>query len=164
MSKANKRKRKNRREHEVDFDANLTLVSIYFDVMQLRDKLHSIAKECGRSIGLRSLELGVLNTLRRFGPMTMGELGRLSVVSQTNTTRVVRDLADKKLVKRRRSEESDRHVVVELTSAGEQALRRAYPQMVESIDELFRSGITMAERKKLAELLHKVTPEIKRPD
>lgn len=130
--------------------------SVFHDVMRLRHSLRSIASEVADSLGLQSAEMSAIDTLGKFGPLTMGELSKRSFFSPANTTRTVKTLVDRDLVSRQRSQSSDREVNVSLTEDGMEIFRNSYPQMVHDVNELLASKLNQKERRTLASLLAKI--------
>jgi DNA-binding MarR family transcriptional regulator len=115
-----------------------------------------MASRVAPAFGLQSTEMSAVDTLGKFGPLTMGELARRSFISPTNTTRTVKNLVDRKLVKRQRSPESNREVNVSLTVAGERVFQKSYPHMVQDVNDLLASRLNQKERRTLAALLAKL--------
>jgi DNA-binding MarR family transcriptional regulator len=130
--------------------------SVFHDVMRLRHALRSMASEVASSLGLQSAEMSAIDTLGKFGPLTMGELARRSFFSPPNTTRTVKILVDRGLVRRQRSQSSDREVNVSLTAEGKKIFRKSYPHMVHDVNDLLASKLSREERRTLAELLAKL--------
>jgi DNA-binding MarR family transcriptional regulator len=130
--------------------------SVFHDVMRLRHSLRSMASEVAHLLDLQSAEMSAIDTLGKYGPLTMGELARRSFFSPPNTTRTVRTLVDRKLVSRQRSQSSDREVNVSLTAEGKKIFRKSYPRMVHDVNELLASKLSPQERKTLGELLAKL--------
>ncbi len=64
-------------------------------------------------------QLSTLGTLRRRGPVTLGELAAAEQVQPPTMTRVVSDLEDRGLVVREPDEKDRRLVIVRLTRGGE---------------------------------------------
>jgi DNA-binding MarR family transcriptional regulator len=124
--------------------------------MRLRHSLRSIASEVATSLDLQSAEMSAIDTLGKFGPLTMGELSRRSFFSPANTTRTVKSLVDRNLVSRQRSQSSDREVNVNLTADGRRIFRKSYPRMLHDVNELLASNLSPEERKTLADLLAKL--------
>lgn len=129
---------------------------IFHDVMRLRQSLHNKASKVAATLGLQNTEMSAIDTLGKFGPMTMGKLSRLGFISPTNTTRTVKILVDRNLVKRQRSPKSDREVNVMLTSTGRQIFQNSYPQMVQYVNELLASKLNQKDRGNFASLLQKL--------
>lgn len=130
--------------------------SVFHDVMRLRQNLQSMASTVAKTLDLQSTEMSALDTLGKFGPLTMGELARRSFISPTNTTRTVKNLVDRKLVSRQRSQDSDREVNVKLTAAGEKIFRKSYPHMVHDVNDALAAKLNRKDRRTLALLLAKL--------
>lgn len=127
--------------------------AVFHDVMRLRHSLRSIASRVADSLGLQSAEMSAIDTLGKFGPLTMGELSRRSFFSPANTTRTVKSLVDRDLVSRQRSQSSDREVIVSLTEIGMKIFQKSYPQMLHDVNDLLASKLNKNERQTLGELL-----------
>ena len=127
--------------------------SVFHDVMRLRHNLQSMASSVAPTVGLRSTEMSALDTLGKFGPLTMGELAKRSFISPTNTTRTVKNLVGRNLVKRQRSPTSDREVLVRLTADGENVFQQSDPHMIHDVNDLLASKLNEDERWLLASLL-----------
>lgn len=69
--------------------------------------------------------------------LTMGELGRLAVVSRTRATRVVDELVAAGLVERLSHPDDARSTIVRITASGRHRFRRAAPVYVRGIEEQF---------------------------
>jgi len=130
--------------------------SVFHDVMRLRHLLRSIASGVAESLDLQSAEMSAIDTLGKYGPLTMGELSRRSFFSPANTTRTVKSLVDRDLVSRQRSQSSDREVNVSLTENGMMIFRKSYPQMVHDVNEILASKLNEKERQTFASLLAKL--------
>ena len=135
-------------------EQNCTMV--FHDVMRLRQTLHKMASNVAATLGLQSTEMSAIDTLGKLGPLTMGELSKHGFISPTNTTRTVKILVDRNLVKRRRSPKSDREVNVMLTSAGEKLFQKSYPSMVHHVNGLLASRLNQTDRRNFARLLEKL--------
>ena len=129
--------------------------AIFHDVMRLRGSLQQIAAGAARQLGIKSTEMSILDTLGKFGPLTMGKVAELSFISPTNTTRAVKNLISDQLVERRRSEQSDREVVVSLTAEGRKIFRKSYPHMIHEVNSFLGANLNDSERRTLARLLAK---------
>ena len=124
--------------------------------MRLRHTLKSMATDVAATLGLQSTEMSALDTLGKFGPMTMGELAQRSFISPPNTTRTIKSLVDRGLVERERSAHSRREINVSLTPAGLRIFKQSYPQMVGDVDALLADKLKLNERQELASLLAKL--------
>lgn len=134
--------------------------AIFHDVMRLRGQLQQIAAGAAKHLGLKSTEMSILDTLGKFGPLTMGRLAELSFISPTNTTRAVKNLIEDELVERKRSEHSEREVVVNLTTSGRRIFKQSYPHMIHEVNEFLNENLSKRDRDLLARLLEKT---IKKP-
>jgi DNA-binding MarR family transcriptional regulator len=132
-------------------------ISIFRNVMRLRQKLASTASEVARSHDLHTSEMSLMDTLGKYGSLPMGELAALSFSSPANATYTVRSLEQRELLLRKRSLESQRVVDVHLTSKGERIFKKTYPQTTEAINDLIQSRFTNQERKEFDKLLKKLT-------
>jgi DNA-binding MarR family transcriptional regulator len=81
------------------------------------------ASEVAESNGLHAAEMNVIDILGKYGPIPMGRLSRETFISPSNTTNTVKKLERAGLVKRNRSNNSDREVIVSLTAEG----KRVFP-------------------------------------
>ena len=88
--------------------------------------------------------------------MTMGELGRASVVSRSRVSRVVDELAAEGLVERRANPNDRRSAVAVLTSAGRSRFRRAAPVYAKGIEEHFGAHLQGREALVLVKALRRV--------
>lgn len=90
------------------------------------------------------------------GALRMGDLARRSLLTKSYTTQVVKQLAARGLVRRERSPESEREVLVSLTPAGRELFERVYPAHYEFLGRLFRSRLTEEEMEALTRMLRKL--------
>ena len=138
-------------------------IAIFQGIMQARQGLLATANRTAASMGIQATEMSVLNTLGRLGSLSMGELAKRSVLSSPNTTRTVKTLEDAKLVKRRRSPDSDRVVKVSLTPKGKELFGESYPRVINDVNELLVTRLNERERRSLTALLEKLTNEERNP-
>ena len=123
--------------------------------MRLRGSLQLIAAHTASRLGIKTTEMSIVDTLGKFGPLTMGKLAELSFISPTNSTRAVKNLISDGLVQRERSAHSDREVVVRLTDKGASVFKESYPQVIHDVNEFLSSSLNERERRTLATLLAK---------
>jgi DNA-binding MarR family transcriptional regulator len=88
--------------------------------------------------------------------LTMGELGRVAVVSRSRTSRVVDELVEAGLVERRANPSDRRSALAVLTAAGGQRFRRAAPHYLRSIERHFAAHLRGKEAEVLAGALRRV--------
>ena len=140
---------------DVTVEEEQNCTAIFHDVMRLRGALTEIAVDNASELQMKSTEMSILDTLGKFGALTMGRLAQLSFISPANSTRAVKNLIADGFVERRRSEHSDREVVVSLTDKGCDMFRDSYPRMIHEVNEFLSSGLSDKERQSLADLLAK---------
>jgi DNA-binding MarR family transcriptional regulator len=140
---------------DVTVEEEQNCTAIFHDVMRLRGALTEIAVDTASGLEMKSTEMSILDTLGKFGPLTMGRVAQLSFISPTNSTRAVKNLIADGFVERRRSEHSDREVVVSLTDNGCDVFRESYPRMIHEVNEFLSAGLSDNERSTLADLLAK---------
>ncbi len=100
----------------------------------------------------------VMAALHRAGePLTMGELSRLLLVSNGNTTTVVDRLEADGLVRRAPSAADRRVAHVALTPVGRRHFEQLAADHEARVDELF-AGLSPDDLDLLDELLHRITP------
>ena len=68
----------------------------------------------------------------------------------------MRALEKRKLLTRLRSENSQRVVVVELTTAGEKIFKTSYPNTIHEVDSFLSKKLNIKERQALSKLLDKL--------
>jgi len=78
-----------------------------------------------RAVGLNAAQEEVLEVVRRRGPLTLAELGRLLVCEVASPSRLVDGLVRRGLIDRRRGSADKRVVMLSLTPEGEQAVEAA---------------------------------------
>ncbi|MDA1192428.1 MAG: MarR family transcriptional regulator [Candidatus Poribacteria bacterium] len=83
--------------------------------------------------GLTESQFGVIEALHHLGPMCQRELGVKNLKSSGNMTMVVDNLEKRGLVRRVRSEEDRRMVIIHLTDDGRALIERTLPQHVRNI-------------------------------
>ena len=104
---------------------------------------------------LTESQFGVLEVLYHLGPMCQNELGHKILKSSGNMTFVIDNLEKKGLVKRTRSPEDRRKVVVSLTKTGSELIERILPGHVAAITEEM-SILTAEEQTTLGDLCRKL--------
>lgn len=108
------------------------------------------------SIGdLTNSQFGVLEALLHLGPLCQGELSRKLLTSTGNMTLVLDNLEKHGQVRRVRSTEDRRMVLVELTEAGRKLIEGIFPKHVAAIQQEM-SVLTADEQVELGRLLLKL--------
>ena len=88
--------------------------------------------------------------------LRMSELGQRVVLSRTRVSRIVDELAAAGLAERQPDQADGRSSFAVLTTAGRDALRRAWPVYREAIRQHLAAGLTVPQCRELAALLDQV--------
>jgi DNA-binding MarR family transcriptional regulator len=97
--------------------------------------LHS--KYLSKTVGITAPQLLVLQSLRDFGDLPVGELAGKVSLSQATVTSIVDRLEKKGIVRRERSQEDKRKVFVQLTEDGVKIIKDAPAPLQESFVRQF---------------------------
>lgn len=110
-----------------------------------------------RSYGLSQGEFDCLVTLGAAAqPLRMCDLARCSLRSRSHATQLVKQLEARELVRRRRSPESEREVLVSLAAAGQTLFDRIYPTHYQYLRRLFDARFSGEEQERLTGLLRRL--------
>ena len=119
---------------------------------------HTIVRAVSRDVGRHGLTLGqfaVLEALYHRGPLPLGKIGALLLVTAGNITYVVDHLERRGLVRRERQRADRRVIYASLTPRGMEMLDQIFPQHANFIIELF-GALTPDELRTLRRLLKKL--------
>jgi MarR family transcriptional regulator, 2-MHQ and catechol-resistance regulon repressor len=119
---------------------------------------HTIVRAVSRDVARHGLTLGqfaVLEALYHRGPLPLGRIGALLLVTAGNITYVVDQLERRGLVKRERRRDDRRVVYASLTPQGTEMIDQIFPQHANFIVELF-GVLTPDELRALRQLLKKL--------
>jgi MarR family 2-MHQ and catechol resistance regulon transcriptional repressor len=105
--------------------------------------------------GLTGSQLGVLEAVLHLGPMSQTALCQKLLLSGGNLTLVVTNLEKAGWVKRERTAEDKRIVIVSLTREGRRFIERIFPNHARRIAELF-GALTASEQDTLGRLCKKL--------
>lgn len=131
-------------------------VDIFRNTLRARHLLHEMASRVAIRSGLHAAEMNVVDILGKFGSISMGDLSRQTFISPSNTTSTVKKLEAAGLVRRKRSDESGRAVIVRLTPKGKTLFRKCYPQILGEVHTHMVDRLTRQERATLAAILKKL--------
>ena len=137
---------------DADFEESNT-VDIYRSIMRVRQRLQAASTAIAKKYDMSVSEMALLDTLGKYGPLTMGRLAELSFSSAANATYTVRGLEKRGLANRERSKESNRSVNVSLTPDGRKIFRNTYIGTVQSVNSLLAENLDAKQRTTLLELL-----------
>src|SRR5262249_24062197 len=135
--------------------AQVRALNAYIKLMRAADSVQAPLERRLEALGLTEGQFGVLEILFHLGPRTAGELGRKSFRSACNVTTVLDNLERRGLVKRVRSAEDRRSVIVSLTPAGTREVERVLPGHIAAIVQAFRV-LSAGEQADLDRLLRKL--------
>jgi DNA-binding MarR family transcriptional regulator len=109
--------------------------------------------------GISLADYDVLVRLARAddGRLTMGELGRRTMLPPSSTTRVIDRLVDREIVARERSTTDNRVVHARLTPAGRSLVRSAARTHLRGIHEYFTGRLSDVELRAVAAALQTIT-------
>ena len=129
---------------------------------RILDALRSIVRElrlasssCEKQFGLSAAQLFVLQALRQWNYLSLGELAERTATDQSSVSVVVRKLEEKALVAKRISGEDRRRLEISLTPAGK-VIAEAAPQPVQERLIGRISSLTGSEKLQLAALLERL--------
>jgi len=98
-------------------------------IHRVRGQLIANAREIAEDLELEPVELSMLNTLGRRGAMRMGDLAGEMVIHAASLTRRAKGLEERGLVDRKRSEHSNREVLISLTRKGRVLFDRGFRRL-----------------------------------
>lgn len=135
------------------------VVDVFRNIMRARHLLQEKASAVADSVGLHAAELNAIDILGKFGPIPMGRLSRETFISPSNTTSTVKKLERAALVKRERSDNSDREVTVRLTAKGKAVFRECYPRILGDVQSHLTERLTKSEIAAMARALSKLVQQ-----
>lgn len=130
--------------------------------IKLARAAESVAERTGRVVtasGLTYSQFGAMETLYHLGPLMVGQLAEKHLKSPNNFTTVVDNLEKQGFVRRERSQEDRRVVMVYLTEAGQSLIERVIPQHVRVVFEDM-SVLTTEEQEQLGVLLRRLGKQV----
>ena len=133
-------------------------IALFRAIMFAQNDLQRMASDVAARYGLIDAELNVIDILGKFGATTMGTLSHRTFISPSNTTRTVKLLEKRGLVRRSRDRDSERVVRVALTARGSALFRRCYPAILGEAIRHFDKGLSRADRLRLVALLERLVP------
>ena len=105
-------------------------------------------------IGIRLKQFVLLDYLREQGGSSQQQLGETLMLDANNCVILLNDLEESGYVERRRDPTDRRRHIVEMTSAGRQALERAEIKL-ETLEDQVIGNLSSSERSTLRDLLAK---------
>ncbi|MEM5786482.1 MAG: MarR family transcriptional regulator [Syntrophobacteraceae bacterium] len=105
--------------------------------------------------GITTSQIGVLEMLLHFGPLSQGKIGRLLLRSGGNMTLVIDNLEKRGLVKRTRDQVDRRFYIIDLTTEGKRLAAEIFPEHLSAIFEQMKV-LTREEQEELGRLCAKL--------
>jgi len=100
-------------------------------------------------------QFGVLEVLYHLGPQCQGTISQKLLKSTGNMTLVIDNLEKAGFVRRKRSLEDRRQVLIQLTPEGEELIKTIFPRQAAAITQEM-SVLSVEEQKELGRLLRKL--------
>jgi MarR family 2-MHQ and catechol resistance regulon transcriptional repressor len=127
----------------------------YIKLMRAADSVTSRVSKSLAPHNLTVSQFGVLEALMHLGELHQNELGQKLLKSSGNITLVVDNLEKRGLILRERSTEDRRFVWVRLTKAGDDFIKKVFPEIVPVITDSL-VVLSPFELEKMAEYLKQV--------
>ena len=108
-----------------------------------------------REAGLTESQFGVLEALHHLGPLCQKDIAAKVLKSAGNLTTVIDNLERRGLVRRERSREDRRVVMVHITDGGDGLVTSVFPGHVEALVGAF-AVLSADEQEQLAELCRRL--------
>jgi MarR family 2-MHQ and catechol resistance regulon transcriptional repressor len=130
-------------------------LNLFIKLTRAAESVNAELKARNSMGGLTISQFGTLETLYFLGPLTQGEIGRKLLKSSGNMTLVIDNLERDGLVRRERSDEDRRRVLIHLTYKGRRLIEGIFPQHAEDVTGIMRV-LTAEEQEVLEDLLRKL--------
>ncbi|GMV42936.1 MAG: hypothetical protein AMXMBFR64_46520 [Myxococcales bacterium] len=133
-------------------------------IMRANAVLRALHKPHFDALDIPMVEFDLLSALGNTAGLRMKELADAMITTPSNVTRVCGVMEAKGLVRRERSNQSDREVIASLTPAGEALFAELFPKTVNFGARLMETALTMEELRAAADLLGKLLAGIEPPE
>src|SRR5690554_1255767 len=117
------------------------------------------SRQLNKTVGLTAPQLLLLQTVKRHGEITIGDIARQMTLSQATVTTIVDRLEARALLVRQKSTTDKRRVYANLTASGEQILEDAptalHTQLIDKFQSLenWEQSMILASLQRLANLM-----------
>ena len=132
-----------------------SIADLFNLIVTTNDKIKKVHSAHLSTQKLTAPQFGVLDVLKKKGPLPLKKISDELMVTGANITCVMDNLEKESLVKRVPSKTDRRVINAELTSKGKQKLEKVYPDHIKSMNE-FSKRFSDAEMKQLSKLLEKL--------
>jgi DNA-binding MarR family transcriptional regulator len=123
---------------------------------RVRQQLVDQAMDIADELGIRFGDIDVVMVLGFRGTMRMGDLASRMVLAAPAATRIAKRLEGLGLIKRRRSEESNRVVLVDLTDPGKAMFQAILKRIHGEHETYFDEHLTPEQQNTLLDLLKRL--------
>jgi DNA-binding MarR family transcriptional regulator len=131
-------------------------IHLAYGIHRARAALESHVETFAATRGLTGTHMSILHTLGLGGEMRMKDLGARVVMGGPTLSRRAQQLEDRELIRRRRSEQSQREVLIQLTSAGESMFEASFAHLYDQHRTYFDDRFDPAEQIQLLQLFNKL--------
>ena len=112
--------------------------------------------DCHQSVGhLSDSQFGTLDMLLHLGPLHQNAIGQKLLISKSNVVAIIDKLEEQGLVRRERSREDRRRILIHLTEEGRKLVLDLFPGHAAAITEEL-SCLSPAEQQELGRLCRKL--------
>ena len=130
---------------------------VAFQLQLVTGRAQRMGQDMLDGLGLAGREYGVL-ALLELGPVdAQRDVGATLGLDRTTTTKLVRRLEERGLIRRTRAAGDGRARELELTADGER-LRAAAAELMIACDETFLGAVSAADRRTLTRILRRLAP------
>ena len=131
-------------------------IALAYGIHRGHNALTAHVETFARDHRLEAAHLSMLHTLGLGGEMRMKDLSSRVILGAATTTRRAKQLEERGLVQRKRSDESQREVLIRLTKNGEAMFEASFSHLHYGHREYFDDRLTREERHQLERLLEKL--------
>lgn len=128
-------------------------IALAYGIHRARNALESHLEAFARDHGLEPAHLSILHALGLNGETRMKDLASRVVVGAATITRRAKQLEERGLVRRERSKESQREVLIRLTTSGEAIFEESFSHLHNEHRTYFDDHFTRDEQQQLQRLL-----------
>jgi MarR family 2-MHQ and catechol resistance regulon transcriptional repressor len=119
--------------------ADVRMLDAFIKLTRCSGSLEAGLSAPHRRHGLTPPQFGILETLWHLGPLCQQDLGRKLLTSKPNVSAILGNLERAGLVRRERSDEDRRNVLVHLSPKGRRTIEAAFPDFLEHLRGEFRA-------------------------
>jgi len=131
-------------------------IALAYGIHRARQALESHLEAFGRTQGLEAAHLSILHTLGLGGEMRMTDLAARVIVGPATITRRAKQLEERALVRRKRSKQSQREVLISLTPLGEAMFEDSFFHLHHEHRAYFDERFNQQEQQQLQQLFKRL--------